>query len=83
MRIKKVLVSLAAVIALTGMAPSAATADDYDSAIRYDRCMTRATQSLHDCLDHAVATEALCWSRYGYAKLWCTLRYGVDEIFGA
>ena len=82
MRVRNGLVSLALFVALAGLTPSTVTAYDDESAIRYDRCMTRAVNALHDCLDHAVATEGLCWSRYGYAKLWCTLRYAADSIFG-
>jgi hypothetical protein len=55
-------------------------AEDNDSAIRYDRCITKSEQSLYECLDFAEATEQLCWSRYGYAKLYCSIRYAVDLI---
>jgi len=80
MRIRKALVSLTAVLLLAGLTPSVVMAYSGNPASNYDRCITEADGSLHDCLDHAVATEALCWSRYGYAKLWCTIKYAVDSI---
>jgi hypothetical protein len=80
MRIRNLLVSLSILTVLAGLNPVTAVTYGDDPASRYDRCITKAERSLHACLDHAVATETLCWSRYGYAKLWCSLRYAVDSI---
>ena len=63
---------------LAGLYPSSVMAGSNEPATRYDRCMDKAEASLYDCLDVAVATESLCWSRYGYAKLYCSIRYFVD-----
>ncbi len=62
---------------LAGLYPSSVMAGNNDRATRYDQCMDRAEATLNDCLDSAVATEPLCWSRFGYAKLYCTIKYFV------
>ena len=65
---------------LAGLYPSSVMAGNKDPATRYDRCITKADTSLYDCLEYAGFSEQLCWSRYGYSKLYCSLRYAVDLI---
>lgn len=62
---------------LAGLYPSSVMAGNNDRATRYDQCMDRAEESLYDCLNFAVATEPLCWSKFGYTKLYCTIKYFV------
>jgi len=80
MRFRSSILSMVAVLSLAGFYPSSAIAGNKDPATRYDRCITKSEESLYDCLEVAVATEQLCWSRYGYVKLYCSIRYGVDLI---
>ena len=46
---------------------------------RYDDCMDRAEATLNAC-NKSSFDDTLCWSRYGYQKLWCTLRYLRDIV---
>lgn len=80
MRFRRSILSMVTLFSLAGLYPTSVMAGSNDPATRYDRCITRAEESLYECLDFAVATEQLCWSRYGYAKLYCSLRYAVDLI---
>ena len=49
----------------------------------YESCMDKAEQMLLDC-SSAGGGElmiAFCISRFGYQKLWCTIRYVSDIVF--
>lgn len=81
MSIRKNLVALASVLTLVTFLPSGVLASIRCPTSKYEKCIDRAEQALNDCLDHATLTEVLCWSRYGYAKIWCTVLYGVRSIF--
>jgi hypothetical protein len=67
---------LALSLALT--LPAAALAQE-EEARDYVSCMDAAVEQLFDCVRVADETEVLCWSRYGYAKLGCTLKYLWDS----
>ncbi|MFC1500288.1 hypothetical protein ACFL6T_04645 [Candidatus Zixiibacteriota bacterium] len=71
--------SIAAVVAILA-APSSAMALSDSPAEKYDACMDRAESSLLRCLDVSSELDYFCWSKYGYAKLWCTISYGVRSI---
>ena len=75
---KRDILLMVTLFSLAGLYPSSVMAGNNDPATRYDRCINKAEASLYDCLDFAVATESLCWSRYGYTKLYCTIRYFVE-----
>ena len=70
------IVAAAAILAL----PSAAMAGSGTPAEKYDACMDRAETSLIRCLDAAGEADYFCWSTFGYAKLWCTISYGVRAV---
>jgi len=70
---------LMAALMLPVMATTARAGDPYLAAYRYVECMDAAVAERNDCLVHATVEE-FCWSAYGWAKLWCTGRYGYDLI---
>jgi len=49
----------------------------------YESCMDKAEEMLRDCNGGGggIVMDALCVSRYGYQKLWCTIRYFQDIVF--
>jgi len=47
----------------------------------YDACMDKAEATLLKCLEAAGDTKPLCWSRFGYSKLGCTVSYFIRSIF--
>ncbi|GEM_PF-1704618 len=61
------------------VAPPAVAAANPPQA--YVECMDSADDKLEHCLDVAEETEVLCWSRFGYAKLWCSTKYLISSIF--
>jgi hypothetical protein len=77
MSVRNNIVTLASLLTLVTFLTSGVLASTSGPTSKYEKCMNRAEQALRDCLDHATLTEVLCWSRYGYAKLWCTILYGV------
>jgi len=50
-------------------------------AMDYEACMNAAEDDLRECLKWADDAEELCWSRYGYTKIYCTGRYIIASIF--
>jgi len=62
-----------------GLAPSVGAAASPSQA--YVECMDKADGKLVTCLRNADETEYLCWSRFGYAKMWCSVKYLVGSIF--
>jgi len=70
------IVAAAAILAL----PSTAMALSGTPAEKYDLCMDRAETSFLRCLDASGESEYLCWSTFGYAKLWCTISYGFRTV---
>ena len=61
--------------------PGAVRAQEERAAMDYEACMDAADEQFERCLEFAERTEELCWARYGYAKLGCTLKYGWDSWF--
>lgn len=53
--------------------------DEPTAAMKYEECMDRAEERFSECLDAADGTEFLCWSRFGYAKLACSIKYAIDS----
>lgn len=80
MQFCKEMISTAVVLALLATAPPGIAAAD-DPATRYEECMNKAEADLYKCLRIAAGSEYLCWSRYGYAKSWCSVRYLMESIF--
>lgn len=63
---------------LAGLYPSSVMAGNNEPGTRYDQCMDRAEESFKECFEYTHATEPLCWSKFGYTKLYCTIRYFVE-----
>jgi len=79
MRTRLMAAALAAALLLPAAAGPALAQDPYLAAYYYVECMDAAEEDRDDCLDHA-DLEELCWSAFGYAKLWCTIKYGRDLL---
>ncbi len=79
---KKGVALFMAVALLTAALPQTARAGDpYLAAYHYEKCMNRADAVLQLCQDLAGSEYGdLCLSGYGYAKLYCTLKYGYDLV---
>jgi hypothetical protein len=71
-----------AVALLTAALPQTARAGDpYLAAYHYEKCMDRAEAAWELCQDLTDPEFGeVCLSAYGYAKLFCTLKYGYDLI---
>ena len=78
-RVFLALVSALILVAAPVTAPAAAAAAD--PATAYLECMETAEKKFHTCLEKATVTEFLCWSKYGYDKLWCSVKYLGGSIF--
>lgn len=74
MTARRLLLTVATAAALVAL-PLQAHAED----TRYDKCMDRAEETLNEC-NKSSFDDTLCWSRFGYQKLWCTLRYIGDIV---
>ena len=72
----------AAALSLLALLPIAALAGEPPSAaMKYEACMDHAERQLAICLDAASElTEVLCWSRFGYEKLGCSVKYAIESL---
>jgi len=73
---------LVAVALLTAALPQTARAGDpYLAAYYYEKCMKQAEDRMEICVDIlADEIDDLCWSGYGWAKIYCSLKYGYDLL---
>jgi len=60
--------------------PTALIAQADSPAAKYDDCMDGAEESFLNCLEAATEKDILCWSRFGWAKIACSISYGIREI---
>jgi hypothetical protein len=68
-------------LALLALLPVTATGERPSAAMRYESCMDHAEGQLETCLEAASElTEVLCWSRFGYDKLGCSVRYAIESV---
>lgn len=84
MRIRKLFLKAALVTALASAVPATALASDPPiAAMKYERCMNEAEEKFDRCLERSITiAEALCWSRYGWAKLYCSIEYPLNLLSG-
>ena len=59
--------------------PTALMAQADSRQAKYDACMEAADESLESCLEKA-RREYLCWSRFGYEKIGCTVSLGIRSF---
>jgi hypothetical protein len=84
MRIRKLLLTAALIATTVTAVPHVALAADPPiAAMKYEACMNEAEEDLLDCLDEAGdVVDALCMSRYGWAKLQCSASYAFSRLLG-
>jgi hypothetical protein len=70
-----------ALIAGAGPLHALPAAAEVEPPRAYVQCMDRAEAKFVRCLDGADTTEFLCWSKFGYDKLWCSTKYMISSIF--
>jgi hypothetical protein len=81
MRTKGVVLFVAVVLLTAALPQTARAGDPYLAAYKYEKCMDQAENARDFCLDLTdEELNELCLSGYGYAKLYCTLKYGYDLV---
>ena len=69
------------VLTLLAVLPAGVAGERPDAAMRYEACMDHAESQLETCLEAASElSEVLCWSRFGYDKLGCSVKYAVESL---
>ena len=61
--------------------PIALKAQSRSDKARYAECIDAADKDFKYCLKHAEETDILCWAKYGYDKIGCTVSYIIRSIF--
>ncbi len=81
MKTRRKLARPVAVLSLLTILPIASMAGQRPTAaMKYEGCMDHAERQFEICQDGASnLTEFLCWSRFGYDKLGCSVKYAIDS----
>jgi hypothetical protein len=84
MHIRKLLLTAALIATTAATVPATALASDPPTAaMKYEACMNEAEEKFNQCLEKSITVaEAFCWSRYGWAKLGCSVDYAYNSLRG-